>query len=296
MYGGHFVAVEKLWSCTPFILTKNERSGSYACPKRPKPIQRTQAHTVTVTRPLFFPHHIKLPCLCMHVCVRVCVCVQKMSMHACVVRVCICTRAGIRAYLRVHVRVHACACACLCVWCVYVCSVCMYVCICARAGVPACKRVRVHAYVCMCVCMRVCVHACARACLWLYACMGACMCVRICVCAEVRTCMRVRVRQRTRTCVFACVSVHRCACTYVCVCGRVQGMRARECVSAVSVPASSPPWKPLVGLACMPCLYSTLVLLYLLLSTLLSNLVGCCWIMWGTLFHGTRLLNSTKQL
>jgi len=31
--------------------------------------QNTQAHTVTVTRPLFFPNPIKFPLFCMHVCV-----------------------------------------------------------------------------------------------------------------------------------------------------------------------------------------------------------------------------------
>jgi hypothetical protein len=48
--------------------------------------QNTQANTVTVTRPPFFPHPIKSPCMCMHVCVCMCVClcVQKMYMHACV--------------------------------------------------------------------------------------------------------------------------------------------------------------------------------------------------------------------
>ena len=85
-------ALEELWWCIPLILTKNKRSGSCACPKRPKPIQRTQAHRVTVTRPLFFPHHIKLPCLCMHVCVRVCVCVcvrmckKCTCMHQCFIK------------------------------------------------------------------------------------------------------------------------------------------------------------------------------------------------------------------
>ena len=47
--------------------------------------------------------------------------------------------------------------------------------------------------------------------------------------------------------------------TYVCVrvcTGWVHAHMREECACAVSVPASSPPWKPSVGLTCMPCSYS----------------------------------------
>ena len=112
--------------------------------------QNTQAHSVTVTRPLFFPHHIKLPCLRMHVCVRACMCV--------------------------------CVCACVCV------RVC--VCVCAKnvpacmRVVCACVFVRVlgfvDARVYMCVCVHVCVHAYVfRACLLMVVCMRGCVHVRM---------------------------------------------------------------------------------------------------------------------
>jgi len=145
---------------------------------------------------------------------------------------------------------------------VYAC-VCVCVCMCEQ-----CTCVCVHLRACWGWCMHTC--TCARACLWLYACVGECMCVRICVRAGVCTCTCVHVRERERartfvyTCARACtivccvyIWVHKYACTYVCMCACVQGCvhtYVRECESAcaVSVPASSPPWKPSVGLACMP--------------------------------------------
>ena len=64
---------------------------------------------------------------------------------------------------------------------------------------------------------------------------------------------------------------------------------------AVSVPASSPPWKLSVGLACMPCSYSN------------SGAAGAAAyeplaveplaaVVWDSLPLGTRLLNNTKTL
>ena len=123
------------------------------------------------------------------------------------------------------------------------------------------------------------------------------MCVYICVRAELCTCMRVCVRARTcvnaHACTFSHVRMLLCVhlCTQVCVyvCVRVQGcvnadVRAcgggcmHICVKSVRVsfmilhhlPASSPPWKPPVGLACTA--NQTLELLVLLLlNPLLSN-------------------------
>jgi len=68
--------------------------------------------------------------------------------------------------------------------------------------------------------------------------------------------------------VFACASVHTglraCMCVRAgmraCTCARMQGWvhanMHEECACVVSIPASSPPWKPSVGLACMHCSYS----------------------------------------
>ena len=79
-------------------------------------------------------------------------------------------------------------------------------------------------------------------------------CVYVCVSEHVRLC--VRVRMHVPLCVCVCICAHRCACTYVSVCGG--WVNENACV--VSVPASSPPWKPSLGLACMPlrqpCSYS----------------------------------------
>ena len=72
-----------------------------------------------------------------------------------------------------------------------------------------------------------------------------------------------------RTCVFVCASVHTglracmCAregvraCTSVRMRGWVHAHMREECACAVSVPESFSPWKPSVGLACMPCSYSS---------------------------------------
>ena len=120
-------------------VTKIKRSGSCACPKRPKPI-RVIRHTLSLSQKFkslainpFSPPPHKIPHLCLHVCV---------------VRAC--------AFARVLDFVHACVYLCVCVRvCVHACSACMCVYICARVGARACT----------CVC--VCVHACGRACLWL---------------------------------------------------------------------------------------------------------------------------------
>ena len=87
----------------------------------------------------------------------------------------------------------------------------------------------------------------------MHACM--CACTYMCKCA----CMYLF----ASTCVFVCASVHTglraymCALAWVheCRCARMRGwvhahMR-EECACVVSDPASSPPWKPSVGLACM---------------------------------------------
>ena len=132
-----------------------------------------------------------------------------------------------------------------------------------------------------------CVCANMRVRLWLYVCVGACMCVYICVHAEVCTCMRVC--ERVCTCVNA-RAMHGPFCTNACCCVCIFAHRfVQRCVNAdvrvcgggcmhicvksvcvVPVPASSPPWKPPVGLACTA--NQTLELLVLLLlNPLLSN-------------------------
>ena len=99
---------------------------SYACSKRPNPIQ-AHRHTVTVTRPLFLPHPIKLPRLCMHACMHVCV-------YVCVyVCVCVCAN-NVHAYMRVvracvfarvlgfvHARVYMCVCVCILMYVAHAC-------------------------------------------------------------------------------------------------------------------------------------------------------------------------------
>ena len=65
--------------------------------------QDTQAHTVTVTRSLFFPHPIILPCLCMLTYASVCAC------------------------LLVRVRLHAYVCVCVCM--LTFAQTCMYACL-----------------------------------------------------------------------------------------------------------------------------------------------------------------------
>jgi len=92
----------------------------------------------------------------------------------------------------------------------------------------------------------------------MHACM--CACLYMCKCA----CMYLF----ARTCVIMCASVHTglraCMCALAgvreCRCARMRGwvhahMR-EECACVVSDPASYPPWKPSVGLACMHCTYS----------------------------------------
>ena len=56
----------------------------------------------------------------------------------------------------------------------------------------------------------------------------------------------------------ACVRVQGCVNADVRACGGgcMHIFLREECACAVSGPASSPPWKPSVGLACMPCSYS----------------------------------------
>ena len=110
----------------------------------------TQAH-VTVTRPLFFPQPIKLPCLCVYVyvcvcvcvCVCACVCVKTRYMHACV--------QCVRVYL--HACWDSCMLACTCVY------ACM--CVCVHAYVCVNMRMRVLAYGCMqgCVVRRICIFS-----------------------------------------------------------------------------------------------------------------------------------------
>jgi len=213
--GGHFVALEELWSSTPILLPKNRKLGSYACPKRPKLYKHTGTlwhftEVLTISlRSHFFPHPILIT---------MCVCLQKM-------------------YIRV---VHACAFAhvqgCLCA----------------------------YTYMCACVCLL----------------MLACMC----------GCVHVRMREPL--CVCVCISAHRYACTYVYVCACMWGCvhahaRKWECACAVSVPASSPPWNPSVGLACMPlgqpCTYSKLWCSCICCWTPCFRSTGCCWTMWGIL-------------
>jgi len=96
----------------------------------------------------------------------------------------------------------------------------MHACMCVSVCVRVCKRVRVHVplrtYLCVCVCI---CHTGLRACI-----------------ARVQGCVHAHVR--------ACWG----GCMHICV--------KEECTCAVSIPASSPLWKPLVGLACMPCSYS----------------------------------------
>jgi hypothetical protein len=92
-----------------------------------------------------------------------------------------------------------------------------------------------------------------------------CVSVHVYVCVNVCACMYLYAPM----CVLACASVHTglraCMCAragvlhaHVRACGGgCMHIREREeCAYAVSVPASSPPWKPSVGLACMPCSYS----------------------------------------
>ena len=141
-------------------------------------------------------------------------------------------------------------------------------------SVCANMRVRVLAYGCM--------HAWVRACAYTF------------VCAEVRTCMRVRVRQHTRTCVHICVRVRvplcDCVslhtgmrarmCAYVSACGvYVPNMCVCVCVPLLFLHHLRPGNLQWGWLACpkgSPAHTPLLVLLYLLLSPLLSNLAGCC--------------------
>jgi len=87
-------------------------------------------------------------------------------------------------------------------------------------------------------CMYACIHVCKHACMYLNA--------RTCVfvCASVHTGLRACVCARAGVCACMCTRAGVGSCT-----------TREECACVVSVPASSPPWKPSVGLACMPCSY-----------------------------------------
>jgi len=164
-------------------------------------------------------------------------------MHVCSCAcVCICTRAGIRACSRVHVRVHA-----------YVCRACMCV---VRACV--CAFERVHAHVCVCVCMLTCARTCVCACLLMVVCMRGCVHVRVRARTFTHICVCLRVHLCTQVCVHACARVQGCVNADVRACGGgwMHICASEECACAVSVPASSPPYKPSVRLVCMPCSYS----------------------------------------
>jgi hypothetical protein len=143
----------------------------------------TQAHTVTVTRPLFIPNHIKLPCVCTCVCACAHVCVQK-NVHACM-HVCwglcmqtcafmfvwVCKRLRVHEHAWVRARAYAFACGLRFV------HACAYVCV--SEHVRVCIRVRVHVHEPLCVCMCICAYRCA--CTYVSACRG-CVHARECVC------------------------------------------------------------------------------------------------------------------
>ena len=68
---------------------------------------------------------------------------------------------------------------------------------------------------------------------------------------HVRVCLRVHLC--TQVCVHVCARVQGCVHAHVRACGGgcMHIFLREECACAVSGPASSPPWKPSVGLACM---------------------------------------------
>ena len=71
VFKGAILQLLKSSDCVPHLYEPNIKGRRALLAQRPKP---RQAHMVTVTRPLFFPHPIKLPCLCTHMCVCVRVC------------------------------------------------------------------------------------------------------------------------------------------------------------------------------------------------------------------------------
>jgi len=182
--------------------------------------------------------------------------------------------------LFVYARVCVSVCVCVCA------RVCLCVCVCAK-NVHACMRVVracafarelgfVHANACVCMRVRVLAYGCMHA--WVRACAYAFACVLRFVHACVYVCVSVHVHVNTCACACTIVCLRVCLCTQVCVhvCEHVRGMRActRVCVPFLFLQHLRPGNHQCGWLACPkgnPAHTQTLVLLYLLLSPLLSN-------------------------
>ena len=165
--------------------------------------------------------------MCMHVGMRIYVCIC-VPMYACIyIHVCTC----------IYPCMYSCVCICMCVF------VCVHVLVCAFMCTCVC--------VCTCLCMYLCVRvracACTHVCVCIYLCMYALhvfMCLRVCLC--VYMCVHVCACMSVCTCVFMCavfMCVHACLCVYMCVHVCVSVLYACACLhvcAAITVLTSGP--------------------------------------------------------